>query len=169
MTMAQFKYRLQPLLDLKIERRDEFELALAERRKELAEEQQALAGLECARDTLAARLVEALRSRLAAGKEANGYELSQHTEFLRGLTADLTAAKSAVSAQRFRVQEFEERVVDARRDLTDAAREVDVLKKHRERLESRFIRALEHKEAVEQDEMGGIIFNQKRRAYESSF
>ena len=85
------------------------------------------------------------------------------------MTADLSGAKGAVSAQRFRVREFEDHVSEARRLLADAAREVDVLNKHRERLENRFLRALEQKDAVEQDEMGGIIFNHKRRAYESHF
>jgi flagellar export protein FliJ len=167
--MARFQYRLQPLLDLKIERRDALELALAQRRKELADEQQALTDLQRAQEELAAGLVEALRARLAAGTAANGHALAQHTDYLRRLTADVTEAKAAVSAQRFRVREFEDCVAEARRVLAEAAREVDVLKKHRERLEQRFTRALEQKEAAEQDEMGGVIINQKKRAYENSF
>jgi flagellar export protein FliJ len=167
--MPLFQYRLQPLLDMKIERKDELEAALAQRRKELAVERDALAELERAQEALTARLADALRARLGAGSGANGYVLGQHTEYLRGLAGDVTAGKGAVSAQRLRVREFEGRVTEARRLLAEAAREVDVLKKHRERLETRFRRALERKEAVEQDEMGGIIFNQKRRAYESSF
>jgi flagellar export protein FliJ len=167
--MPQFKYRLQPLLDMKIERKDELEAALAQRRKELKAEQEALAELARAQEALTAKLADALRARLGAGAGANGHVLGQHTEYLRGLAGDVTAGKGAVSAQRLRVREFEARVTEARCLLAEAVREVDVLNKHRERLETRFRRALERKEAVDQDEMGGIIFNQKRRAYESSF
>jgi flagellar export protein FliJ len=167
--MPTFKYRLQPLLDIKIERKEALEQELALRRKELAAEQEALAELERAQATLTLRLAEALRARLGAGLHASGHVLEQHTDYLRGLSGDVTAGKSAVSAQRLRVRDFEDRVAQARRSLAEAAREVDVLEKHRERLEQRFARALERKEAVEQDEMGGIIFNQKRGAHESSF
>lgn len=164
-----FRYRLQPLLDLKNERKEQCELALAERRRELIAEREALVELETKRNTIAVALGEALRARLAAGAEASGHALGQHTSYLRGLTDDLSAAKSAVMAQTIRVRDFERRVEDARRQLADAAREVEVLEKHRERLEKRFLREQERKAGVEQDDMGNIIFNQKRRAYESSF
>ena len=167
--MPTFKYRLQPLLEIKIERKEALEQELAQRRKELASEQQALTDLERAQEALSLRLAETLRARLGAGTNADGRMLGQHTDFLRGLTADVTEGKSAVTAQRLRVRDFDDRVARARRSLAEAAREVDVLEKHRERLRQRFVRALERKEAVEQDEMGGIIFNQKRRAYEGSF
>ena len=167
--MAKFQYRLQPLLDLKTERKEQCELALAERRRELAAEQEALVELEEKRVRVGAALTDALRSRLAAGAGASGLALAQQTDYLRGLTADLTEAKSAVIAQQLRVREFERRVETARRQLADAVREVEVLEKHRERLQQRFAREQERKDALEQDDMGNVIFNQKRRAYESSF
>jgi flagellar export protein FliJ len=167
--MARFQYRLQPLLDLKTERKEQLELALAERRKELAAEQEALAELEQKRDALRVALAEALRQRLAAGAGASGHALGQHTDFLRGLTADVMSAAAATTAQALRVRQFERLVDEARRQLAEAVREVEVLKKHRERVQQRFLREQERKDAVEQDDMGNVIFNSKRRAYESSF
>jgi flagellar biosynthesis chaperone FliJ len=162
--MAVFQYRLQLLLDLKLHRREELERALAERQRELAAEKVALAELERAQEAMKCKLAEALRARLTAGSSACGYTLGLHSEYLRGLNGDVQAANGAASAQRVRVGEFQDRVAEARRQLSEAAREVEVLKKHRDRLEKSFRRAAEKKEALEQDEMGGITFNQRRRA-----
>ncbi len=161
--MAPFQYRLQPLLDRKLERREELERALAARLRELAAEEEALAELERAQDALKTKLVEALRARLNIGSQTDGHSLRMHTQYLRGLTADVETGKGAVAAQRVRVGEFHDKVTEARQQLAEAAREVEVLNKHRERLEKAFLKAAERKEALEQDEMGGIIFNQRRR------
>ena len=165
--MAPFQYRLQPLLEVKLERRKELERALTGRQRELAMEREALAELEQAQNGLRLRVAEALRTRLQADSNANGYTLDLHTRYLRGLAADVEAGKGAVAAQRIRVGEFQDLVAEARQHLAEAARVVEVLNKHRERLEKSFLSTLERKEAQEQDEMGSIIFNHGRR-HESS-
>ena len=166
--MEQFRYRLQLLLDLKIERRQDRERALAERQRELAMEQSALSELEREQEKLESALSEGRRGRLITGIAAGGHDLRLRTEYLRRVASDVEIGRGAVSAQRLRVGEFQDRVAQAREALADAAREVEVLKKHRERLEKRFLRVMEQREAQEQDELGGILFNQRRRAYESS-
>jgi flagellar biosynthesis chaperone FliJ len=166
--MAPFQYRLQPLLDLKLERRKRLETELVERQLQLAAEHRVLAELGQNQEALAARLVQALRSRLAAGQSPNGYTLGLHTEYLRGLGGEVEAASGAVSAQQLRVREFQDRVTEARCLLAESAREVEVLTRHRERLEKRFLRTVERKESMEQDEMGSIMTIRKRRAHESS-
>jgi flagellar export protein FliJ len=165
--MAPFQYRLQPLLDLKVERREELERALAKRLRELAAEEEALTELERSLEALRSKLVQAFRARLNAGSQTDGHTLRLHTQYLRGLTDDVETGKGAVAAQRVRVGEFQDRVAETRRQLAEASREVEVLNKHRERLEKGFLKAVERKEALEQDEMGGIIFNQRKR-HESS-
>ena len=166
--MASFQYRLQPLLEMKIERKKQLELALVQAQKELAAEREALAELERAQAELENKLLQSRRSALDPKKGTNGYKLAMHTEYVRGLLGDVETAKGAVSAQKMRVGEYEQRVVEARRLLFEAVREVEVLKKHRERLEKRFLRAVEKKDALEQNEMGSIIFNQRMRTHESS-
>jgi flagellar biosynthesis chaperone FliJ len=76
----------------------------------------------------------------------------------------LKAAGEAVIVQQLRVHEFEDLVTEARRELAECTRQVEILNKHRERLASRFRREMEAKEAREQDEMGNIIFLRKRQA-----
>jgi flagellar biosynthesis chaperone FliJ len=164
--MSPYQYRLQPLLDLKVKRRQELERAVADRQRELAAEKEALAELKRAHEQMKSKLAEALRARLSEGSEAQGYTLGLHTYYLRGLTADVKSGNDAVAAQRVRVGEFQDRLAEARRQLADAAREVEVLNKHRERLEVAFLRAADRKEALEQDEMGNFIFN-RRRGHES--
>ena len=166
--MAQFHYRLQILLDLKIDAREKLERALADRQRELAAENQALAELEESQRALEATLKEARLARLGTAEGINGHTLEIRTQYLRRLVQDVETGQGAVSAQRLRVGEFQDRVAETRQLLADAAREVEVLEKHKERLEKRFLRALEQKQALEQDEMGGIIFNQRRDAYEGS-
>ena len=104
--MGPFQYRLQQLLDLKLERRKRLETELVERQLQLSAEHRVLAELERIQESLAARLVQALRSRLAAGRSPNGYTLGLHTEYLRGLGGDVEAARGAVSAQQLRVREL---------------------------------------------------------------
>ena len=165
--MTSFRYRLQPLLDLKLECREDLERALAGRQRELADEKEALADLERTQEALKFKLADALRDRLSADSNADGRTLELHTQFLRGLAADVKSGKGAVAAQCIRVGEFRDRVTEARRQLAEAAREVEVLNKHRERLEKTFLRVADRKENLEQDEMGSIIFNRRRR-HESS-
>jgi flagellar biosynthesis chaperone FliJ len=165
--MAPFQYRLQPLLDLKLERRRAQEQALAQRQRELVTEEEALAELEQTQEAMKCKLAEALRARLNAGSQTDGHTLRLHTEYLRGLTADVQTGRGAVAAQRVRVGEFQDRVEEARRQLVEAARQVELLNKHRDRVEKSFLKGLERKAALEEDEMGGMIFNQRRR-HESS-
>jgi hypothetical protein len=158
-----YQYRLQPLLELKLERRGEMERVLAARQRELAEEEAALAELERAQEGLKFKLAEALRGRLSAGSDVQGHVLELHTQYLRAVAVDVEAGKGAVGAQRIRAGEFRDRVSEARRQLAEAALEVEVLNKHRQRLEKSFRRAVERKEGLEQDEMGSVIFNNRRR------
>jgi flagellar biosynthesis chaperone FliJ len=58
----------------------------------------------------------------------------------------------------------EERLAEARRDLGEITREVEVLHKHRERLEQRFLREIERKDALEQDEIGNVLYMSRRRS-----
>jgi len=161
--MAHFQYRLQPLLDLKLEYRKALERALAALRLELAAEEAALVELRKTHDALKVRFAEALRARLSADSIVQSRNLDQHTHYLRGLAADLEAAAGAAAAQRIRIAGFQDRVTAALRQLAQAAHEVEVLNKHRERLERGFLRMEERKEALEQDEMGSIVFNRGRR------
>lgn len=157
-----YQYRLQPLLDLKLERRDKLVRVHTGLQRELAVEKRLLAELEREQEDLNLKLNAALRARLNLGSDGQGYHLELYSLHLQGLIGDVEAGKDAVAAQRVRVSEFEDRVVEARNQVVEAARDVEVLKKHRERLKQRALKAIQRKEALEQDEIGNVIFNQGR-------
>ena len=157
---APFKYRLQTLLDLKLERKEELQRDLAQRLAELAAEQKAHQELEAAR----ARMEEKLASLKRVPLGMSGLAIQQYRDYLRGLVMDVEAARDAEFSQRLRVQEFQDNVGKARRALAECSREVEVLNKHRDRLEKRFLKEAERKEAADQDEIGSMLFSRGRRS-----
>jgi flagellar biosynthesis chaperone FliJ len=165
--MARFTYRLQQLLDLKLERKDQLQQELARRQQELAAEQEAGEELRRERMEVQENLKAARSSMLGSTQGASGRAFGQRADYVRGLTGDLAAAKDAEFAQELRIREFEERVAAARRVLADCSREVEVLNKHRDRLERRFLKELEKREAIQQDDITNSKYHPERRAHES--
>jgi uncharacterized coiled-coil DUF342 family protein len=90
--------------------------------------------------------------------------IRQHRDYLSGLAADLEMARNSTFSQQSRVRKFEEKLAEAKRQLTECLREIDVLTKHRDRLQQRFLRAVEAREAAEQDEIGAVMFLRKETA-----
>jgi flagellar export protein FliJ len=155
--LERFKYRLQPVLDMKLERKEQRELELGGCVSELAAEQKALEELRIAQARMEERLAEA--QRIPVG--VSGADIRQYFDYLRGLKADVEAAREAEFSQRLRVRDFEEKVSQARQLLTDSLREVEILNKHRDRLEKRFRNDAEKKEAADHDEIGNMIFSRR--------
>jgi flagellar biosynthesis chaperone FliJ len=156
-----FKYRLQPLLDLKTERKSQLQVSVAQRQKELAAEQEELAGLRRSEKQREEQLRESRRAMLAGSSGWTGLAIQQYRDYLSGLEMDLEIAKNSTFSQQQRVREFEDRLAESKRDLNECLREIDVLNKHHNRLRLRFLRAIEQKEAAEQDEIGTSMFLKK--------
>jgi flagellar biosynthesis chaperone FliJ len=161
--MPGFHYRLKPLLDKKQAAKEEAQRALGERQKEQAAEREQLDGCRRERERLESQLAQARRRVMGAAQGASGGAIQARRDYARGLAADVQAAADALAAQEIRVQEAEQRVAAARAELAERSREVDVLEKHRERLEQRFRREVERKEALEQEEMGNVMYLSRRR------
>lgn len=159
--MAEFKYRLQVLLDQKIEAQEEAQRRLAERQKELAAEQKTLDELCAGQQRITEAMARTRQTLVTTGGGVHG--ILSRRDYLRGLKADLESAKDAVLLQRARVQDFEQCVSDTRKELAEYSRQVEILKKHRDRLAKRFAREREAQEAKEQDEMGNVIFLRRRQ------
>lgn len=164
--MPAFQFRLQPLLDRKIEIEEEARKALKARRDELAAEQARLDECRTRQRELAARLEDLRRNIMTPGPDntISGDEIGRRAAYLKALGLDVEAAKDAVFAQKLVVDECEDRVQEAERHMTECRRQVEVLEKYRERLEQRFRREQERKEAVEQDEIGNVLYISRRRA-----
>lgn len=161
-----FKYRLQPLLDLKVDRKSQLQMAVAQCQNELSAEQEALAQLRREESQLEEKLAERRRNVLTGSDGSTGLAVQQYKDHLSGLAADLQLAKNSVFSQLLRVREFEEKVAETRRQLTECSREVDVLSKHRDRLQRRFLRVAQANEAAQHDEIGTTMFIHGRRANE---
>jgi flagellar biosynthesis chaperone FliJ len=159
-----FKYRLQTLLDLKIDRKAELQVCVAQRHKELAAEQEELEQLQQTEKQLEEKLLQARRAMLSDSVGSTAVAIRQHRDYLSGLAADLEMARNSTFSQQSRVRKFEEKLAEAKRQLTECLREIDVLTKHRDRLQQRFLRAVEAREAAEQDEIGAVMFLRKETA-----
>ncbi len=164
--MALFKYRLQPLLDQKEERKKDAAEKLAESRRQLAAEQQRLEELKLQVEQLKQKR-EALRGAMltgAPGSLLTGAEVRQRVDHVHTVGGELESAKDAVFSQGIAIEEAEDRVNEAQQHLVDASREVDILTKHRDKSERRFLREIEIKEELEQDETGTTMFLNRRRS-----
>lgn len=164
--MQTFKYRLQPLLDLKIDQKSQLQASVAQCQRELAAEQEELAKLQRAEGQLEKKLLEARRAMFAGANGASGFAIQQHKDYLNGLATDLETARNSTFSQQLRVSEFEAKLAEAKRQLMECLREIDVLTKHRERLQQRFVKAAENKEAAVQDEIGTAMFVRKEALHE---
>jgi hypothetical protein len=157
--VAQFRYRLQTLFDKKVQAKEEAQQCLAATQQELRKELDELE--ECRREQEArANGLQRARSETlspAAGG-SSGEFMRLKREYIARLEGEYHEASNATGAQELRVSEVKERLVAARDALASVSRDVEVLEKHRARLERRFAHEAERKEVCEQEEMANIMF-----------
>ena len=160
-----FKYRLDPLLNQKTQVKQDAEQSLAARSRELTEEERRLAEVKQHEAELLS-LKERTKNELlnpGGGKQITGEEIRRRLDYLRGVDHDVETARGEVFAQKQVVDESQEKLIQARQFLAECAREVEVLEKHRNKAEARYIQQAERKEANELDEIGAHLFISKRR------
>jgi len=156
-----FQYRLQVLLDQKVERMQECERALADRRAEFRAAQQELDRLLQQQSTVEQQKTRA-REAMYEG-ECDGDQLQRLALDVKIFHRRLQDAKDAVLTQRIDLEEKQEAVQQAAAAVADATRDVEVLRKHREKSERRFLAELERKETNEQDEIASAMYETRRR------
>jgi YscO-like protein len=159
--MPVFQFRLQALLDQRLEAKKRAGEALAGRLQELAAEQQTLQDLEKEVERLT-KLHQEKRLELAKPRARQGLRLTNQTDFLQGLKLDIQAARSGVLAQQIFVEQAEEAVCKTQQVVVACQRDVDVLDKYRERVEKRFWAELAYQEELEQDEIGNVMYLSRR-------
>lgn len=160
-----FKYRLDPLLSQKAQVKQDAEQSLAARSRELSEEEKRLAEVKQHEAELLS-LKERAKNELlnpGGGAQITGEEIRRRLDYLRGVDHDVETARGEVFAQKQAVDESQERLIQARQFLAECAREVEVLEKHRDKAEARYVQQVERKEANELDEIGAHLFISKRR------
>ncbi|MEZ5403583.1 MAG: hypothetical protein R2729_28140 [Bryobacteraceae bacterium] len=158
---GRFQYRLQTLLDQKARAQEEAERALGDKQRDLRVERERL---EEENGKLAAVQQKREAFRRETPAEMTADTMRYRADYLRGLGQDVELAKDAVYAQRFAVEEAEERVEEARSALARATREAEVLRKHREKAETRWRREQERAAELEQEEIGSVLHEARRRS-----
>jgi len=154
-----FRYRLQTLLDEKVQAKEQSQHALASAQRELRAQEEELEA--CVREQEVA--VERLRrarienmSPIVGGMSGEWVRLRR--DHVGRLYDEWREAAKATRAQEVSVNEAGDRLAAARKMLASRSRDVEVLEKHRARLERRFNNEAERKEALDQEEMANVIF-----------
>lgn len=163
--MGKFRYRLDRLLEKKVAEKDDAQQALADRQNDLKSECEALDTCAAERDRIGTKLADLRRSMLAnsGAQNLNGALIGMRREFATRLQEELKEAQDSYRAQELRVRDAEDAVQAARKRLAECSREVEMLEKHRDRLRAQFDKEAEHKEALEQEEMGNLMFLRRRQ------
>jgi flagellar biosynthesis chaperone FliJ len=166
--MAQFQYRLQTLLDQKMREKEQAQQDLAAAQKELRAEETELETCRLQQQGAEARLRNArAEMRFPVNGGSSGEWLCLRRDYIGRLMGECDDASDVTRTQELRVSEAEERLADARQTLASRSRDVEVLEKHRGRLERRFNNEAERKMALDQEEMANVIFLQGKHDHEN--
>jgi hypothetical protein len=157
--MGTFQYRLQVLLDEKIRAKETAQQSVLAAQRNLAVERGELD--QCHRLEAAAQC--AVRdARLHLLRQVTGVSAGDSIPLRRAhierLGREYEDACGSRRAQELRVREAEERVEESRLLLALLSRRVEVLQKHRERLQEEFCREAERFETLAQEEMANVIY-----------
>ena len=163
--MAQFRYRLQTLLDQKVEAKQAAQQALVAAQRELQTEQNELEARRREQESSADVLRRARAERVSPAIEGSSGEWMRfRRDHIARLADEYDAVSDVVRAQELSVTEAEERLAAARDTLASRSRDVETLEKHRAKLERRFNDEASRKEAIDQEEMANVIFLNGRKA-----
>ena len=159
--METFRYRLQTLLDRKAGLKQDAERALAACRDVLANAERRLAAGRERQQAL--EQDRAARGGALLVGEAGGEEVRRRVEDLVVIGRRIEEAKDEVMSLRLHIEECREQVDQAAAALAVAARELEVLNKHRDKAERRFRAAEERKDSAAQDEIASALYKAGRR------
>jgi flagellar biosynthesis chaperone FliJ len=160
--MSAFRFRLQPLLDQAIERRDEAEKSVRDKEGALRRLRAAIAALEERVDARAA--LHHQRRDAFTRFSGNGAELRQQEAFLRRESADLGSLRHDLFLERLKVADGEEELMATRAVAAEERRKVETLEKYRDKLLTRFRRAQEEAEESELSEIASTLYIARKRS-----
>jgi len=148
-----------------VQAKEEAQQALAVAQRELRTEQDELEVCRREQEARSDRLQRARADSVSpAGGGSSGESMLLRRNYIGRLRDECDDASDATRAQELLVREAEDRLEAARETLSSASRAVEVLEKHRERLERRFNEEAARKETQAQEEMANVIFLQGRKA-----
>jgi flagellar biosynthesis chaperone FliJ len=156
-----FVFRLQAVLDQRIDLRKQAEDELKLRESELAAEKNMLQELEQAVETAVA-LYRRRRAQRSRSGMSLGVPILIQNDSLIGLEMDVREARSAVLSQRILVDQALGLVKKADAALASRRLDEEVLVKYQQKVKTRFEQEESYKEELEQDEIGSVIYLGRR-------
>lgn len=156
-----FVFRLQALLDQRIDLRKQAEDELKARENELSAEKKTLQELEQA-VVMTVALYRRRRTERSKSGMSLGVPILIQNDALIGLEMDVQEARSAVLSQQILVDQALELVKKANVVLASRRVDEEVLEKYRQKAKTRFEHEENYKEELEQDEIGSVIYLGKR-------
>lgn len=156
-----FLFRLQALLDQRIDLRKQADNELKAKENELSAEKTTLQELEQAVE-MAVALHRRRRTERSKSGMSLGVPILIQNDALIGLEMDVQEARSAVLSQQILVDQALELVKKANVVLASRRLDEEVLEKYRQKAKTRFEQEENYKEELEQDEIGSVIYLGKR-------
>jgi flagellar FliJ protein len=150
---AKFKYRLQKVLDMRVKREDAVKLEVAARKRERDAEKAVLDDLKDRENNSQRQM----NDQLAAGRTA---DVQMSNDYLGALADKIKAQEAKLKAAETRLQESETEYKKAQRDL-------EIIKKHKEKNRERWLAEEKRLEGLRLEEMvGNMNALKKRKALE---
>ncbi len=153
------RYRLQPLLEIKVRARKKAEILLAKAISRLEGEKKKLKKMEEEKKEIVRRRKECrleLHHKISEGR-AHVRDGSIRISFLRKLEDDEKAKEEEIKTQKQTIEECETQVKRARRDYIDAVKDLRIMEKHKELWKKKVQLELSREEEKEMDELGNVI------------
>jgi flagellar biosynthesis chaperone FliJ len=160
--VAVFTFRLQTLLDQKLEMEAKARLAVAERQRILDEQQNILLQV-IENEKRIQRSISRTRDELLLARVTNvGADVQRKNDYLAALRQDLKTAHDQTLVQQFAVEEEQMNLEKAQAYALECFREAEKLSRYRAKLEKRFFAEGSRKEELEQDEFGTTMYLSRR-------
>lgn len=160
--MAVFIFRLQPLLDQKLDIEAKARSAVAEKQLILDEQQHLLDELLQNEKRIERWILHTRDELLVASVPNAGADVQRKNDYLAALRQDLSTAHNQTLIQKFAVEEAEMSLNQAQAYALECLREAKKLSRYREKLEKRFFAEAAKKEELEQDELGNTMYLSRR-------
>lgn len=159
-------YRLQMVLEQREAEKKKKEEQLAETQKALREEKKKLEELEEERRQVDVRKEQATQDFHARMMQPGcniAEEADRHDWYQKAQNAEAERIDGEIAAQKQAIRRAEQRVEEARHELTQAATELQAMEKHKEKWTKEVKREIAEKEQLQQEEIGEAMWLAQRR------
>ncbi|MBI2742965.1 MAG: type III secretion T3S chaperone [Chlamydiales bacterium] len=162
--MSEAQYPLEQLVIIKQKKLEEAEKVLRDKKNALLKEEEKLAKVEEERNQVKdhkhAKLTQ-LREVLDAGTTSD--KIVQMRGYLKLVDEQLKQKEQKVKEQKKNVEAAEKQVEIARQDMVKRQQDIEKLASHRKEWDKETLKAMEHKESLEGDEMGSAMHTIRKK------